>query len=85
MFSRQTNEFEETSIPLLESKDFAAEEDQHLNCEINNKQIGGTQRLATPTPLPWVQIVILSFTRLAEPIAYTQIFPVSVHCLIYSL
>lgn len=29
------------------------------------------------TPLPLLQLFILSVTRLSEPIAYTQIFPVS--------
>ncbi len=29
------------------------------------------------TPLPLLQLIVLTATRLAEPIAYTQIFPVS--------
>ena len=31
----------------------------------------------TRTPLPWNQLWVIIFMRLAEPIAYTQIFPVS--------
>ena len=30
------------------------------------------------TPLPLLQIFVLSVTRLSEPVAYTQIFPVSI-------
>ena len=30
------------------------------------------------TPLPWNQFWLIIFMRLAEPIAYTQIFPVSI-------
>lgn len=33
------------------------------------------------TPLPLLQLMVLTATRLAEPIAYTQIFPVSIICL----
>jgi hypothetical protein len=35
------------------------------------------------TPLPWNQLRLVIFMRLAEPIAYTQIFPVSLKCCLY--
>ena len=76
MFARQ--EEEETYIPLLERADTESE-DYHRDEDIGMKEPGssGTIRQRKSTPLPWTQIIVLSFTRLAEPIAYTQIFPVS--------
>ena len=34
-------------------------------------------REAPRTPLPWNQLWVIIFMRLAEPISYSQIFPVS--------
>ena len=73
---------EETGVPLLEPEveDFELE-------PIGGKadlRSGGSRNDDAPsrsyqrrTPLPLGQLVILCAVRLSEPIAYTQIFPVS--------
>lgn len=42
-----------------------------------NDEYNASSRLRKRTPLPLFQLFILCLTRLSEPIAYTQIFPVS--------
>ena len=95
-------EFEETALPLLDSKpegierSSSSEEYIHLrqtsstshthdtgfNSQYdtrNDEPISGKPRRRTPLPL--LQLFILCTTRLSEPIAYTQIFPVSLYSL----
>ena len=58
--------------------EFAMEE---ISVRTEDKRLQSpTRKYAKRTPLPLMQLTILSAVRLAEPIAYTQIFPVS-HCL----
>lgn len=76
MFARQE---EETSIPLLE-RNVLDDEQEDCNRESDANEVEDAHRPRKTTPLPWTQIIVLSFTRLAEPIAYTQIFPVSSLC-----
>lgn len=60
---------DETVVPLLEF-----DLDQEAQSVDSNK----AQALQRRTPLPMTQLIILCAVRLAEPIAYTQIFPVCI-------
>lgn len=44
----------------------------------NSGSIQETLKRKRCTPLPWKQLMTVFFLRLAEPIAYTQVFPVGV-------
>ena len=82
-------EDDDTAVPLLtleglpvgpdRDKGAAGRNDQ-LNEDYsarNDEEPGPSRKYQKRTPLPLGQIVILCAVRLAEPISYTQIFPVS--------
>lgn len=84
-----TLEDEDTVVPLLTLEGFPVDSERDPestgvkkgqiddSASFRNNEPGPSKRFQKRTPLPMVQIVVLSAVRLAEPIAYTQIFPVS--------
>lgn len=78
-------EDDETAVPLLTINSRS----DLSNVDLEDTRASGSRRYKSRndesevprykkrTPLPLVQLLIVSATRLAEPIAYCQIFPVS--------
>ena len=80
-------EDEDTAVPLLTLEGLPVGSDRdkealndHRNDSFsarNDEEPGPSRKFQKRTPLPLGQIVVLCAVRLAEPISYTQIFPVS--------
>lgn len=67
----------EVSMPLVSLEHRKEDKENQEDLESPTFQSPPGRRFKPRTPLPLLQLTILCGVRLAEPIAYTQIFPVS--------